>query len=203
MKRSSIFTFLLVSFLASGMIFSVQVSFSCASEDTITTVVWEYGEEGAAHGYTKASLLSEANASSYYITIDKYDVLGDLTGVHADNQSGGFLWKSPADLEILTSEGAYLENLTIAGKEITVVVYEFVYDQQVTMYKYDNASGVLASSQSESDNEAFSRLISWEDLDVKIYAEDQNQFIGAYPLWGVFLSVIGIMVSGRIKPRAS
>lgn len=174
--------------MMTGIILSIQVPFTSASEDAIETVVWEYGENGAVHGYTKATLLSESNASIYYIEIEKYDALGDLTAAHSDNQSGGFLWKSPTDLALIKLEGGYLENLTIAGKNITAVVYEFVYDQQVTFYKYCEKSGVLVSSKSESGNEEFYTLISWEELDVKAYADEQNQFISAYPLWSLIVS---------------
>ncbi len=174
--------------MVTGIILSVQVSLTYASEDVIETVVWEYGENGAVHGYTKATLLSEVNASVYYIEIDNYDVLGDLTAAHSDNQSGGFLWKSPTDLDLIKLEGGYLENLTIAGKNITVVVYEFVYDQQVTLYKYCEKSGVLVLSESESGNKEFYTLISWEELDVKAYADEQNQFISAYPLCSLIVS---------------
>ncbi|MHA1744603.1 MAG: hypothetical protein ACTSWW_01315 [Promethearchaeota archaeon] len=174
--------------MVTGIMLSVQVSLSYASEDAIETVVWEYGENGAVFGYTKTTLLSESNDSVYYIEIDKYDALGDLTAAHSDNQSGGFLWKSPTDLDLIKSEGGYLENLTIVGKNITVVVYVLVYDQQTTFYRYCEQSGVLVTSQSQNGNEEFYNLISWEDLDVKVYADEQNQFISAYPLWSLIVS---------------
>ena len=188
--------------MVTGILLSVQVSLSYASEDAIETVVWEYGENGAVFGYTKATLLSGSNDSVYYIEIDKYDVLGDFT-VHSDNQSGGFLWKSPADFENMRFDGAYTENITIEGREITVLVLELFYDQQTTIYRYCEQSGVLVTSQPQSGNGEFYNLISWEDLDVKVYADEQNQFISAYPLWSLIVSFACLvaLVKRKNQPR--
>ena len=200
MKHPTIFKFLVVFLTITGFFLSEQVPLTSASEDVIETVVWEYGEKGAVHGYIRASLLSDVNASAYSIEMDEYDLLGDLTG-HSDNRSGGFLWKSPTDIEFIKSDGGYTENLTIAGKNITVVVLEFVYDQQLTLYKYMESSGVLALSLSESDNEEYSEIISWVDLDVNAHAEELNQFITAYPFWGILLSLFGVKILARKKTR--
>lgn len=167
-------------------------SFSTAysSQSTVgDTVLWEYGEGKPVLNYVKGTLLRFDNETDEaYIEYSEYDLHGNLD--QYDNETlAGYFWKSPEELNLIISEGGHFENLTVAEKDVYCVVLVREGIERTKTYHFDHASGVLVRLDSEGDE--FVDLVSWEDIDVKAYADEQNKFVSG----NLLFTMISIAVS--------
>lgn len=155
------------------------------------SAAWEIGENHDVTNFVKLTVNSVENAS-IFVEYQKFNLLGEEI-LKVENKSAGLFWKSDKELRDYQNLGAQNVSLTILGENINSIKWEYVYGESTTFYYYDLDTGLLMKSEPSSGD--FHRLISWNNLDIKSYADEQNQFkIDFAPFSMImFISFVGIV----------
>ena len=72
---------------------------------------------------------------------------------------------------------------------------------KISRFSVSSASHVSAVSLSFKNIISVQRLVAQQLLAAERFFDEQNQFIGAYPLWGILLSVFSVVFLGRKKTK--
>jgi hypothetical protein len=190
----------LVCFLL--LIFSYNLTSVKAEFTQGDTVIWGSGEGRSITGYVKATYNHLSNSSNVFIDFQEFDIFGENQSTLVHNVSMSNYWVSEVNATQYAANNNYdEETVTILEEEVNCVIIERNSGGFMTYLYYDIATGVMV--QTINDNDEFIRLISWTNIDVKIYAEELNQGIPGYGLL-LFLSmsllpVFAIITNDRKK----
>ncbi len=162
--------------------------------------VWEFGKKNVIDGFIKANVTLVEN-NTVFLDYRQYDLIGELS-FHLTNKTGGFLWKTFADLDEAVGDGHLIENITILDQTIETVRLNLPYAGVVTSYYYDRSNGMLVKSLSDEGD--YYEIISWEDLDLVEFAANQK-IIPGYPHFlvivfiGISTTLLFISIKRRLK----
>lgn len=168
------------------------ISFSCSTDSTGMTVLWEYGNDSKRLQYAEATLLGYNNESNVLIDFREYNLVGDETSEQL-NITAGYYWKSSVELTNFINAGATVQNLNIAEKQVLTIQHTILYNEIERIYTYDNSSGVLVKYQ--NSNGEFINLLSWSEVNVKNFADEENSIIPGFP---ILITAIIILITSTI-----
>ena len=167
------------------------------------TIVWGAGEGRSTTGYVKATFNHLSNSSIVFVDFQEFDIFGENKTSLVSNITMINYWVSEVNATQYAANNNYAEEtITILEEEIQCVIIERNNGGVMTYLYYDLATGVMV--QTIDDNNGFIRVISWTDIDVKVYAEELNEGIPGYSfpmIIGVgILSVISVIAFVQNNP---
>lgn len=201
LQKKTFLPFGLIGFLVlflSSCVLPVNATFSQGD-----TIVWGTGEGRSTTGYVKATYNYLSNTSIVFVDFQEFDLYGENKSSLVSNITMTNYWVSEVNATQYAANNNYAEEtITLLEEEIHCVIIERNNGGVMTSLYYDIATGVMV--QTIMDGGGFIRIISWTDIDVKVYAEELNAGIPGYGfpiLFGVsFLAII--VVFGFVQKKS-
>lgn len=190
LSRLSIIIFL-------GLLVSSSFKFASSTFSQGDSIVWGTGDGKATTGYVKATYNSLSNESNLLIDFQEYDFFGDPYNMLYENIPMPNYWVTVENVTSYGEQNYEKETITILDADLDCVIIERNNGGIIYAYYYDLATGVMVYSLGADDK--FIRLISWIDIDVKVYATESNEGIPGYGL--VLLGVLSCVSLFSIKHK--